>query len=178
MRSRSSSSYCLASALIATLALGATGCRSSSAEPQQHENNKPEAAAPIAVKQVTAQEPAVQVESLKAQQAQAALDCQRTDTMFQKGAISKAEYDRGRTQCETSKFAVSAAEARKSLTAEALRDTEIKAPFSGMVVERFVTNGEYVRADSPVVTLVDTDNLRVELTVPEADVAEVKQGMT
>jgi membrane fusion protein (multidrug efflux system) len=125
-----------------------------------------------------AQEAAAQVESLKAQEAQAKLDCQRTDQMFQKGAISKAEYDKSRTQCETSRWSVSAAEAHKALTAEALKDTEIRAPFSGMVVERFVTAGEYVRADSPVVTLVDVDALRVELTVPEADVATVRQGMT
>jgi membrane fusion protein (multidrug efflux system) len=236
MRSRSSFILPLAATLAAVLAIAASGCRSSSAEPQ-HENNKPEAAAPIAVKQVTAQElkfprtltlsgsligseeakvaagaagkvvstnvergavvrkgavlakldaravgaqaqeAAAQVESLKAQQAQAALDCQRTDTMFEKGAISKAEYDRARTQCQTSKFAVSAAEARRSLTAEALRDTEIKAPFSGMIVERFVSAGEYVRPDSPVVELVDVDALRVELTVPEADVPLVRQGM-
>jgi membrane fusion protein, multidrug efflux system len=40
-----------------------------------------------------------------------------------------------------------------------------------------VTAGEYVRAESRVVTLVNTDSLRVEITVPEADVALVKQGM-
>jgi membrane fusion protein (multidrug efflux system) len=125
-----------------------------------------------------AQEAAATVESLKAQQAQAELDCGRTEQMFEKGAISKADYDKSRTLCQTSKWSVSAAEARKSLTAEALRDTEIKAPFSGMVVERFVTAGEYVRPDSPVVTLVDTDNLRVELTVPEADVAATRARPT
>src|SRR6267142_1093417 len=125
-----------------------------------------------------AQEAEAQVESLKAQEAQAKLDCERTEQMFQKGAISKAEHDRSRTQCETSKWSVSAAVAHRTLTAEALKDTEIRAPFSGMVVERFVTAGEYVRPDSPVVTLVDVDALRVELTVPEADVAAVKQGMT
>jgi RND family efflux transporter MFP subunit len=125
-----------------------------------------------------AAEAAAQVESLKAQEAQAKLDCQRTEQMFQKGAISKADYDKSRTQCETSKWSVSAAEARRSLTAEALRDTEIRAPFSGMIVERFVTAGEYVRPDSPVVSLVDVDALRIELTVPEADVATIKQGMT
>jgi membrane fusion protein (multidrug efflux system) len=124
-----------------------------------------------------AQEAAAQLESLKVQEAQAKLDCQRTEQMFDKGAISKADYDKTHTQCETSKWSVSAAEARKTLTAEALRDTEIKAPFSGMIVERFVSSGEYVRADSAVVSLVDVDALRVELTVPEADVVSVKQGM-
>src|SRR5256885_1754661 len=45
------------------------------------------------------------------------------------------------------------------------------------VVERFVTAGEYVRPDSRVITLVDVDSLRVELTVPEGDVVHVRQGM-
>jgi membrane fusion protein (multidrug efflux system) len=125
-----------------------------------------------------AQEAAAQLESLRAQQAQAVLDCQRNEQMFQKGAVSKADHDRARTQCETTKWSVSAAEARRTLTAEALRDTDIRAPFSGMVVERFVSAGEYVRPDSRVVTLIDVDSLRVELTVPESDVAQVRQGMT
>src|ERR1044071_6026218 len=53
------------------------------------------------------------------------------------------------------------AQARKTRTAGALRDTEIGAPFSGMVVERAVTAGEYVQPASRVATLVDTDSLRV-----------------
>jgi membrane fusion protein (multidrug efflux system) len=108
---------------------------------------------------------------------QAKLDCDRTEQMFQKGAISKADYDKAHTQCETSKWTVSSAEARRTLTAEALRDTEIKAPFSGMIVDRAVTAGEYVQPASRVATLVDTDNLRVEITVPEADIPFVRQGM-
>src|SRR5206468_13097928 len=97
--------------------------------------------------------------------------------LFEKGAISKADYDKIRTQCSTTKWSVSAAEARRSLTAEALRDTDIRAPFSGMVVERAVTAGEYVRPESRVATLVNTDQLRVEVTVSEADISQVKQGM-
>ena len=117
------------------------------------------------------------LEGLKVQAAQAKLDCERTEKMFEKGAISKADYDRQHTQCESTKWTVSSAEARRTLTAEALHDTEIRAPFSGMVVDRAVTVGEYVRADSRICTLVDTASLRVEITVPEADSQSVKQGM-
>jgi len=124
-----------------------------------------------------AQEAAAHLESLRATAAQAQLDCQRNEQMFGKGAISKADYDGSRTQCETTKWSVSAAEARKTLTAEALRDTEIRAPFNGMVVERFVSAGEYVRPDSRVVTLVAVDSLRIELTVPESELARVRQDM-
>jgi membrane fusion protein (multidrug efflux system) len=118
-----------------------------------------------------------QLGSLKAQQAQALLDCERNEQMLKKGAIARADYDKSKTACETTRWSVAAAEARKTLAAEALRDTEIRAPFSGLVVERKVSAGEYVRPDSQVVTLVAVDSLRVELTVPEADVANIKPGM-
>jgi membrane fusion protein, multidrug efflux system len=124
-----------------------------------------------------AQVAAADLEALKIQAAQSKLDCDRTEKMFEKGAISKADYDRTHTQCEASKWSVSSAEARRTLTAEALKDTEIRAPFGGMVVERAVAAGEYVRPDSRICTLVDVDSLRVEITVPEADVPNVKQGM-
>jgi membrane fusion protein (multidrug efflux system) len=120
---------------------------------------------------------AADLEGVKLQSAQSKLDCERTDRMFEKGAISKADYDKIHTQCASAKWTVSAAEARKSLTAEALRDTEIRAPFSGMVVERTVSAGEWVQPASKVATLVDVDSLRVEITVPEADISAVKPGM-
>jgi len=124
-----------------------------------------------------AEQAAADAETSKLQAQQAKLDCERTEHMFQKGAIAKADYDKAHTQCESSKWTVSSAEARRTMTAEALRDTEIRAPFSGMIVERAVSPGEYVQAASRVATLVDTDSLRVEITVPEADIPFVRQGM-
>lgn len=123
-----------------------------------------------------AEEATAQVETLKAQQAQARLDCERSQRMFDKGAIAKADFDRAQTQCVTAKWSLAAAEARKSQVGESLHDTQIRAPFAGLVVERAVTAGEYVRPDSRVVTLVSVDTLRVELSVPEADVARIKAG--
>lgn len=119
-----------------------------------------------------------QVESLRAQQSQATVDCDRTQQMFTKGAVAKADFDRSQTQCATAKWSLAGAEARRNQLTESLRDTEIRAPFSGMVVERNVSAGEWVRVDSPVVSLVSTDALRVELTVPEADVAGLKTGQS
>ena len=124
-----------------------------------------------------ASQAAAEVESSKAQAAGAELDCGRVERLNAKGAISKADYDKSRTQCQTTKWSVESAQAKRTLTAEALRDTEIRAPFAGEVVERAVTAGEYVRVDSRVVTLVNTDSLRVEITVPESDVSLVRQGM-
>ncbi len=55
---------------------------------------------------------AAEAESAKAQEAQAQLDCERIEQMFEKGAISKADYDKARTQCETAKWSVESAPRR------------------------------------------------------------------
>ena len=116
----------------------------------------------------------------RSQAQQAKLDCERTEQMFKKGAISQGRLRPRRTPSARRRSGtVAAAEAHKTQIAEALRDTEIRAPFSGMIVERAVTAGEYVRrrvAGGDAGRRSTT--LRVELTVPEADVARCGQGMS
>jgi membrane fusion protein (multidrug efflux system) len=104
-------------------------------------------------------------------------DCERTQQMFDKGAISKADYDRSRAACTAAQFTETAAAARTLSTGTVLSDSTIRAPFSGVVAERTVSPGEYVRADSKIITLLAVDPLRLELTVPEAYVSQVQDKM-
>src|SRR6185436_1200539 len=53
-----------------------------------------------------ASQAAADLEGMKLQAAQTKLDCERTDRMFEKGAISKADYDKVHTQCAASKYTV------------------------------------------------------------------------
>lgn len=57
-----------------------------------------------------------------------------------------------------------------------LRDTTVRAPFAGHVKERQVTVGQYVRANSPLLTLVKTDPIRLRLDVPERMAPWIKNG--
>jgi membrane fusion protein (multidrug efflux system) len=109
---------------------------------------------------------------------QAKADCERSGRLFQEGSISKAEHERQGAQCEASLLSREAAEARAGQALKALGDSSVRAPFSGVVMERLVTAGEYVRPDTRVVTLVDIDKLRLELTVPESAVGSVVEGQT
>jgi membrane fusion protein (multidrug efflux system) len=104
-------------------------------------------------------------------------DCARVETLLGSGAISKAEYDRTTAQCRTQAATEEAARARAGEAAQTLHDTSIRAPFAGVVVERFVNVGDYVREDSHVVTLVVDDPLRLRLTVPERAFGAVKEGV-
>jgi len=57
-----------------------------------------------------------------------------------------------------------------------LRDTTVRAPFSAQVKERQVTAGQYVRANTPLLTLVKTDPIRLRLEVPERMAPWIKLG--
>jgi RND family efflux transporter MFP subunit len=89
---------------------------------------------------------------------------------------SQAEYDRISDQCRTTPLSVTASEARAHAAALVVGDGVIRAPFAGVVTERYVEVGQYVRQDTKVVALVDLDPLRLEFTVPEASLAAVKEG--
>jgi membrane fusion protein (multidrug efflux system) len=117
-----------------------------------------------------------QMGALKAQSDQAQSDCVRADNLFRSGGISRAEYDRLSAQCQATDWSKQAAEARAHLADKAFSDSVIRAPFSGVVVERFVTQGEYVHPDTKVVVLSDVDTLRLQLSVPESAVANVTEG--
>jgi len=117
-----------------------------------------------------------QVDSIKAQAGLARVECERYEQLKAKGAISDLEYQQKIGQCETLPLNVQAASARAALAAQNVGDGVIRAPFAGVVTERFVEVGQFVRQDSRVVTIVSVDPLRLQIAVPEAQVASVKEG--
>jgi RND family efflux transporter MFP subunit len=104
-------------------------------------------------------------------------DCERYKKLLERGAITQQEYDRQTTSCATQGASEEAARARAAEAAQTLNDAAIRAPFAGVIGERFVTVGDYVKADTRVVTLLVDDPLRLQLTVPEPSIAYVKEGV-
>jgi RND family efflux transporter MFP subunit len=105
------------------------------------------------------------------------IDCQRYTNLLAKGAITQQEYDNKATSCRTQAASEAAAQARVAQAGQTLNDSAIRAPFAGLIAERFVHVGDYVHADTRVVTLLVDDPLRLELTVPEANVASIHPGL-
>jgi RND family efflux transporter MFP subunit len=58
-----------------------------------------------------------------------------------------------------------------------LRDTVLRSPLDGAVRERQVTEGEYVAPGAPVLTIVRTHPLRLQLSVPERETSGLKPGL-
>ena len=117
-----------------------------------------------------------QVDSIRAQAGQARVECDRYEQLKAKGAISDLEYQQKIGQCQTLPLNVQAASARAALAAQNVGDGVIRAPFAGVVTERFIEVGQFVRQDSRVVTIVSVDPLRLQIAVPESQVANVKEG--
>jgi membrane fusion protein (multidrug efflux system) len=125
---------------------------------------------------LTAAEAQASASLAKSQESIAKRECERYKALFDQGAISQADYDRTADQCKNTPLSVAAAEARARSAAQVVGDGQIRAPFGGLVTERFVEAGQYVRQDTKVVSLVSIDTLRLEFTVPEARLAAVKAG--
>jgi membrane fusion protein, multidrug efflux system len=125
---------------------------------------------------LSAAEARAQADSTRAQEEQARTECDRYEQLKAKGAISDLEYQQKVTQCRTLPLNVQAAAARAALAAQNVGDGVIRAPFAGVVTERFIEVGQFVRQDSRVVTIVSADPLRLQIAVPEAQVASVKEG--
>src|SRR4029453_11284642 len=85
-------------------------------------------------------------------------------------------YQMAQNSAEQSFRSLDAARARVALAKKALADTAVRAPLTGLVVERVVSVGDYVTKGAKVATVVRIDPLRVELTVPEQQVALIKVG--
>lgn len=125
---------------------------------------------------LSASEARAQADSARAQEEQARDECGRYEKLKQRGAISDLEYQQRVTQCRTLPLTAQAASARAELAAQNVGDGMIRAPFAGLIAERFIEVGQFVRQDSKVATIVSVDPIRLELAVPEAEVAKVSQG--
>lgn len=125
---------------------------------------------------LSAREAQANLESARAQKQLAEEECKRTQTLLEKGAITRSEYDRQAAQCTSTLQQVSAAQARADMITKSISDGLVRAPFDGQVTEKSVAPGEWVAPGRTLFTLVDDDPLRIELSVPEAAVRAIQKG--
>ena len=117
-------------------------------------------------------------------------DFARIKALLDQKVVSQAEYDQRLTQATAARQqyqvaqnaaqqsfrSLQAARARVDLARKSAADTVVRAPFSGIVAERAVSTGDYVSRGMKVATVVRIDPVRVELTVPEQYLSQVKTG--
>lgn len=90
----------------------------------------------------------------------------------------KAAYEATLDDLRTQLALIRSLRAEVALAEKRLRDATIVAPFDGIVQVRHVAEGQYVRDNAPIYTLVRAWPLRLRVEIPESAVSHARIGAT
>ena len=112
--------------------------------------------------------PVIEGEKVKKGQLIAAIDPRDIALQY---AATKSAYETASAQVERNKRllsrqAISVQE--YELSSNNMRDTKLTAPFDGSIEKRLVENYQRVNSGEGIVQLVNTQNLRIKFTIPDA----------
>ncbi len=98
---------------------------------------------------------------------------------IQKGLHAReAAYEASRDMLRTQLATVQALRADVRFAEKRLSDATVRAPFDGQISARLVSPGQYMRENTPIVTLVKSWPLRLRVEIPESAATEVRTGST
>ncbi len=110
-----------------------------------------------------------QLQKLEAQKKLAEEKEFRQRSLLEKDAISRESYDQIATELQ-------AIEADVMLIQARISETELRAPFTGIVGLRLLSEGSYASPATKIVRLVKTSPLKIDFAIPERYASEVKPG--
>ncbi len=89
-----------------------------------------------------------------------------------------AMFEAARDELRTQWASMESIRAEMRLAQKKLADATLIAPFDGVVSQKHVSPGQYVRENAPIVTLVKTNPLRLRVDIPENAAGIVRTGTT
>jgi membrane fusion protein, multidrug efflux system len=110
-----------------------------------------------------------QLDQARANLAWTKSEVDRYAELRRKQVVAKAEDQRKGTDLDLAASALAIAE-------KAFEDCTIRAPFSGVVTEKKISAGAFVRRGQAICGLVKIDPLRAELAIPEIAVPTIRVG--
>jgi len=110
-----------------------------------------------------------QLKSKEIEEKQAGDEERRKKRLFESKGISQEEYDKALN-------ALQMVQAQKEALKSQLAETEIGAPFDGVIGLRYVSEGGYVTPDARIATMQDIDPMKAEFSVPEKYAGQLRNG--
>lgn len=102
----------------------------------------------------------------------------RTEQLATKNIASAEQLDKAKSDVVVKTARVQSLSAQADIARLALRNAEIRAPFSGTVTRRLAEAGARVGAEGELLTLVDTSVLEAKALVATRDIPRVALGQT
>ncbi len=130
-----------------------------------------------------------EVQSARAQMELRDSELTRAQGLREQGVFTQSQLDQAAAAAASARSAYATAlqntrasiaglaSAQSTLTqaSTALGDSTVRAPFAGEIAARNVSPGEYVSAQSQLITLVRTDPLRIEVQIPQEHLFDVHE---
>lgn len=114
----------------------------------------------------------------RANEEKALNDLNRAEALFKADALIKPDLDAARAAHQSATAQSAAARADLDVAATALRDTTLKAPRNGVVLERKLDRGALASPGTVVFVIGAVDSLKAVFGVPDAVVRQLRLGMT
>jgi len=111
------------------------------------------------------------LDSARAQYNSAKDTFDRYSEVFERGAISRQDFDNARRQFGVQQAQLESAE-------KAVNDTQLRAPFAGRIGRTYVDNFNNVQAKQAILLLQDLTQLEIVVNIPEQDWLRAKPGLT
>lgn len=115
-----------------------------------------------------------QIETQKAVLANQETDFKRIEELYNVGGISKADYDAAKVQLTSARQQLNIL---KSQHAQMAINTQLVSPISGVVTARNYDNGDMYSAGKPVLTVEQTNPVKLLINISENYYQLVKRGM-
>lgn len=125
----------------------------------------------IAVLQAAAQRLAAEAAFEKAE-----LDHERNVQLFSQNAITKNQLELSALGVKSAQAQLKGAQTSESLAKRQLSDASVKSPFSGLVSQRFVNQGETVSPGTRIATIVDDSKMKLKVNIGEMEIGYLKMG--
>ncbi len=118
---------------------------------------------------------AAELKSATAQLEQAREEHKRIEGLYNRNNVSESQMDRAAAELTSAQAKFEASGAALEQAQEQLDHTLIRAPYSGIVTQRFIEVGEMATAGKPVMTGVSLEQLRVSVDVPQSVIPAVRE---
>jgi multidrug efflux system membrane fusion protein len=128
--------------------------------------------------QIRAQDLRAQVARAKAQLVVTSTQLERFNQLAATKVVSVSQLDDARGQSDMAHEDVLRAEAQLRQAAYEINESQIRAPFPGIVTERFIQKGEYVQLGAATIRLVNTTDIEARATAALGLAANIRLGQT
>ncbi len=102
----------------------------------------------------------------------------RLEKLAKQNNAARNQLDQTQASHDEAQAKIRIVRAKLAMAHDELNKTTVRAPFSGVVTERYKTPGERVEAGDLIVRLINTDKLEIQTRISQESINHIKAGDT